>query len=373
VDASRVKKNQFDHSNWDVIAHTTAELGVGEIARRLISLLTAAGVDVNAVPFEASGSRKSQDSVLKSGSRRNGANLISCVNPDQLAALISIYGMSPTDPNKHVGLWAWELEDFPKIFNFAANLLDEIWTISRHSMDAINKTSPVNARHVQVPVPIPNYKSKLMRSHFDLPDSKFMILTSFDYFSDIHRKNPMSAIEAFVRAFPRPGEALLVVKSINSERYPEESQSLRELAAGRPDVVFIDSYYTQYENLSLIELSDVFVSLHRAEGYALNLADAMARKTPTIATAYSGNLDFMDESSSVLVPYNLVTVKNYAGLRVNSVWADPDVEYAANELRNLYEQPSRLTSIGKKAFDKILSEHSLVAARERFQKEFMNG
>lgn len=372
MDAGRLKEKQLDNSDWDVIAHTTAELGVGEIARRLISLLTAAGVDTNVVPFEANHSRKSQDSILKNGSRRNAANLISCVNPDQLAALISIYGIFPTDKNKHVGFWAWELEDFPKIFNFAANLLDEIWTISRHSMDAINKSSPVNARHVQVPVPIPSSKSQLTRRHFELPDKKFVVLTSFDYFSDVLRKNPMSTIEAFVRAFPRPEGAMLVVKSINSERHPQQSKTLQDLAAGRSDIVFIDSYFNQYENLSLIELSDVFVSLHRAEGYGLNLADAMARKVPTIATAYSGNLDFMDRSSSVLVPYELVKVKEYAGLKVKSVWADPDVEFAASELRKLYEEPSRLSGLGKKGFDKIVREHSLEAAREKFQKEFMN-
>jgi glycosyltransferase involved in cell wall biosynthesis len=372
VDASRVEKKQFDDSHWDVIAHTTGELGVGEIARRLISLLTASGVDTNIVPFEASRSRKTQDFILKTGSRRNGANLISCVNPDQLATLIALYDISPTDPNKHVGFWAWELEDFPRKFNSAANLLDEIWTISHHSMEAINKTSPTNARHVQVPVPIPSSKSQLTRSHFELPDNKFMVLTSFDYFSDVHRKNPMSTIEAFIKAFPRPEAALLVVKSINGERYAERSNSLRELAAGRSDIVFIDSYFNQYENLSLIELSDVFISLHRAEGYGLNLADAMARKVTTIATAYSGNLGFMDGRSSVLVPYELVPVKEYAGLKFNSVWAHPDVAYAASELRKLYEEPSRLSSLGRKGFDKIAREHSLKAARERFQKEFMH-
>jgi glycosyltransferase involved in cell wall biosynthesis len=239
-------------------------------------------------------------------------------------------------------------------------------------MDAINKSSPVNARHVQVPVPIPSAKSELTRSHFELPDHKFMVLTSFDYFSNVERKNPMSAIEAFIRAFPRPAEALLVIKSINSARYPAESKSLRELAAGRPDVVFMDSYLNQYENLSLIELSDVFISLHRAEGYAINLADAMARKKATIATAYSGNLDFMDENSSVLVPYELVPVKDYAGLTVKSTWADPDVEFAAAELRRLFEEPHRLSGIAERGLAKITRNHSLNASREKFQKEFMN-
>ena len=37
------------------------------------------------------------------------------------------------------------------------------------------------------------------------------------------------------------------------------------------------------------------MSLHRSEGLGLHLAEAMWLGTPTIATRYSGNLDFMDD------------------------------------------------------------------------------
>ena len=372
MDAVRLDTRRFSDSEWDVVAHTTAELGVGEIARRLLSLLTASGVEVNPVSFEANISRKLQDSVLKAGSRRPGANIISCVNPDQLGALVSIFGESPLTTNKHVGFWAWELEDFPRRFNVSARLLDEIWTISRHSMDAINKTSPVKSRLVRMPVPIPSSKTELNRKYFGLPDNKFIVISSFDYLSDIRRKNPQSTIEAYTQAFPRPEGALLVIKSINGDRFPDQSNQLKELAAKRPDIVFFDAYLNQYETLSLTELADVFISLHRSEGYGINLADAMARKTATVATGYSGNLEFMDEKSSVLIPYELIAVKKYAGLKVDSVWAEPDTAYAAFELRRLYDVPSRMSIIGDLGFRKLASEHSLKAARLHFQKEFMN-
>ena len=46
-----------------------------------------------------------------------------------------------------------------------------------------------------------------------------------------------------------------------------------------------------------------YVSLHRSEGYGNTLAEAMVRGRPVVATAYSGNLDFMDESTALLVPW----------------------------------------------------------------------
>src|SRR5688572_32239647 len=46
-----------------------------------------------------------------------------------------------------------------------------------------------------------------------------------------------------------------------------------------------------------------YVSLHRSEGLGLTMAEAMARAKPVIATGYSGNLDFMNDANSYLVPY----------------------------------------------------------------------
>ena len=44
------------------------------------------------------------------------------------------------------------------------------------------------------------------------------------------------------------------------------------------------------------------MSLHRAEGYGLTMAEAMAAGRPVIGTGYSGNLEFMTPDTSVLVP-----------------------------------------------------------------------
>ena len=54
--------------------------------------------------------------------------------------------------------------------------------------------------------------------------------------------------------------------------------------------------------------ADAYVSLHRAEGYGLTMAEAMMLGKPVIATGYSGNLEFMDEDNSVLVPYSKVRI-----------------------------------------------------------------
>ena len=58
---------------------------------------------------------------------------------------------------------------------------------------------------------------------------------------------------------------------------------------------------------------DCYVSLHRAEGFGLTLAEAMAHGKPVIATGYSGNLTFMNDGNSYLVPYKLTELEEEGG------------------------------------------------------------
>src|SRR6185436_2439934 len=59
---------------------------------------------------------------------------------------------------------------------------------------------------------------------------------------------------------------------------------------------------------NLVRVCDVFVSLHRSEGFGRGMAEAMAMGRPAIATGYSGNLDFMTWETGLLVDYQLAPV-----------------------------------------------------------------
>ena len=56
---------------------------------------------------------------------------------------------------------------------------------------------------------------------------------------------------------------------------------------------------------ALFARADCYVSLHRAEGFGLTLAEAMALGKPVIATGFSGNTDFMTPANSYLVDWKL--------------------------------------------------------------------
>lgn len=70
---------------------------------------------------------------------------------------------------------------------------------------------------------------------------------------------------------------------------------------------------------------------------------------PVIATAYSGNMDFMTVDSALLVDYELVAVKpgeypHHEG----QVWAEPSVEHAARHMIALVDDPEMGRNLGRK-------------------------
>ena len=93
-----------------------------------------------------------------------------------------------------------------------------------------------------------------------------------------------------------------------------------------PNIQVIDGFLDDDALRSLYLSADVLLSLHRAEGFGLPMLEAMALGVPVIATAYSGNLDFMTEVTGMLVPARTVPVHDTAVYMryADAVWADPD-------------------------------------------------
>jgi len=70
---------------------------------------------------------------------------------------------------------------------------------------------------------------------------------------------------------------------------------------------------------------------------------------PVVATAWSGNLDFMDETTACLVPTAMVPVDDAQGIYSGQVWADPDIDIAAGHLRRLRSDPDFAFGLAERA------------------------
>jgi glycosyltransferase involved in cell wall biosynthesis len=83
------------------------------------------------------------------------------------------------------------------------------------------------------------------------------------------------------------------------------------------------------------------VSLHRSEGFGRGISEAMTLGKPTLATAYSGNLDFCNDDTCFLVTCEMVPVGpgEYPHWQ-NQVWAAADTTEAAQAMVALIDDPA---------------------------------
>jgi len=151
-----------------------------------------------------------------------------------------------------------------------------------------------------------------------------------------------------------------VIKTINGQKQAGELKRLREVASEHPDIRVVDEYVSAEQMRGLFASCDCYISLHRSEGFGFPLAEAMAYGRPVIATGYSGNLIFMDETDSYLVGFGLTPVPpGSANYPAGALWADPDVEEAAAAMRGVVEHPDEAAQRARRGRERILRRHSL--------------
>lgn len=265
-----------------------------------------------------------------------------------------------------VGYWAWEMPEIPVEWLPALRCVSRVWVPSRFTAAAVERHLPGRV-HVVPPAlslvpPIPSAKT---RSDFGLPAEAVVILVSFNLASSLTRKNPFGAIAAFRGAFGDRLDRILLLKISHPEHAPADFQRLAQMAQA-PNIRIDTRTYTPADTHALTACADIVLSLHRGEGFGLVLAEAMALGKPVVATAWSGNTDFMDAGNSAPVGYRLVGARDdravYRGL-----WAEPDVAEAAIILRALADDPDRRKALGDKARSSVnarLAGRELIPALE---------
>jgi glycosyltransferase involved in cell wall biosynthesis len=291
---------------------------------------------------------------------------ITVANADSLKALQEFLpGSHWTQSN--VGYWVWETEELPKIRRDSQRAFDQIWTPSEYSAAAIRKT-------IDLPVHVlPHMLStdlldiaRASRPRFGLPQDALLFGFSFDPLSSIERKNVRGLIAAFGRAFSAKENVYLILKVNGKAAGAFEYEQVR--ANCKSDrILFMDATLDRQSNFDFLASLDVYVSLHRSEGFGLTCAEAMALGLPVIATGYSGNVDFMSESNSVLVPTRVIeTDRPFGPYPAGTRWGEPDVDAAAQAMRRMLDRSARgaLGAAGRSSIRETLSPTRL-AARAR--------
>jgi glycosyltransferase involved in cell wall biosynthesis len=339
----------------NVAGHFNSEKGVGEAVRSAIRILDAAQVPYVLNNFNDPGARNS-DVTFTNFSDRNPYrfNLI-VLGSDAVPYFASVRGQRYFQGHYNIGHWAWELTDFPIEWESSFGYFDEIWVASSFVQHALGEVAPVPVKTLPY---APEMEMPARPSHhmqFGLPRGTFVFLFVFDFHSYAERKNPLGLIEAFKRAFTRHDDVLLYLKASHSAWAPSDLRAIQE-ASKDAAIRITDRVFNREQIAALLSLADCYLSLHRAEGFGLTMAEAMLMGKPVIATGYSGNLHFMTAENSFLVGYRLVPIeKDHGPYQRGFVWADPDLDHAAALMRYIYEHREAASQVGARARQDILA------------------
>jgi glycosyltransferase involved in cell wall biosynthesis len=241
-----------------------------------------------------------------------------------------------------VAYFAWELPDPPRDWPRSRHLWDEIWTPSQYSARALAKwyDGPLKV------VPHVLLRDDTQPRKWRKGEEPLVFLTMADARSSLSRKNPRGVIKAFQLAFPHETDVQLLVKLHKTEiRASNELRQLLGEIAGDPRIHLINETMTRDDLEQMILKAHTLISLHRAEGFGIPLLEAQTLGLATIATAWSGNLDFTTEGTSLLIPHTMTTTQDSGGVYGEVTWAEPSIEAAAAAMRKLYDDPLELSSL----------------------------
>ncbi|WP_054467253.1 glycosyltransferase [Planktothricoides sp. SR001] len=340
----------------NILGYVNGEFGVGEAARANIRSIEAADIPFSITNLTPDFQRN-LDLEYQKFSQENPypINLLH-INADSVSGFAqSDFGRKYLQNRYNIGVWYWEVPIFPEKWKPAFQFFDEIWTGSNYAAEAISKVSPIPVIKVINSVAMP--QPSISREELHLPKDRFIFLFIFDFLSVFDRKNPLTTIEAFKRAFGSDNDkVLLTIKFSNSQYFPEQLRVLQKVTKSCSSIRLIDGYLSRPELNALVYNCDCYVSLHRSEGFGLTLAEAMFYGKPAIATGYSGNLEFMNVGNSFLVPYDLLTLdRDYGPYEKGNVWADPDINRAAELMKYVFDHQKIAKEIGERASREIKS------------------
>lgn len=306
--------------------------------------LDAAGVGATPAPF-AEGSPLSPPPP--------GVPIVIHANANRMDNALRALPRSLIRGRRIIGYWAWELPVVPRSWQPGVRFVHEVWVPSHFVARAIATILPASGsipiRIVPHPVAaVPPCPAAMDRAAFGLPKDAVIVLVSLNLASNVARKNPYGAINAFRQAFGARTDRVLVLKLGNIDEFPADFVRLWQTVADSPNIHIEARSFSIAVNHAFTRCADIVLSLHRSEGFGLVMAEAMMLGCPVVATGWSGNMDFMDSDSAALVGVTMVEPTDDRGVFTipGARWAEPDIGEAVAQLRRLADDAAERKALG---------------------------
>lgn len=274
------------------------------------------------------------------------------------------------EPGKyHIGRVIWETTKLPPDFAEGAKLMDEIWTASRFTANAI-KNSGINKPVFVVPEAIDTDIPAIEPMEVIGGKPEFCFYSIFEF---TERKNPVALLRAFWQEFENTPGVSLVLKTYVDNFTPEKKHELRSIIAGIKNKTPLKKYapvfiynhlMTRTQVYRFHQTFDCFVSPHRGEGWGVGQMEAMLLGKPVISTNCGGIHEWLtNEKDAYLLPCKMVPLvsnsRNMQWYKQDQSWADIDINDLRKAMRSVFEDRIKAKEISTAGRLKVLEKFSL--------------
>jgi len=295
---------------------------------------------------------------------------------------VSIIHLTPEnymiDPaaSYHIGMTTFETDRFPAIWQAPMRCMDELWTFSEFSRQAMLQSGvrrPV--RVIPHGVDVDSFNPDVQ----PLPDiaartaGRYVFGSNFEWTT---RKNPEALVCAYLSAFDTGDPVALVIKAYVQNKGKAGLDTIGQQIAewrrklgkiGGPPIILIPSILSDDQMPQFYASLDCYVSTSRGEGWNLTLTEAMATGLPTIAVNWSAPSEYLTPQNSIpLDKYALQEVMpGYApSTYVGHQWASVDIPSVAEAMRATFDDrhSARVAAIGKQARQDMVDKYTWKAA-----------
>ena len=326
-----------------------------EVFRNLAKGIQRNGVDVSIAPEEYHSTESMPDWEIQSMIRKpndywNRIVIRSCEGDH-------MYLMPPG--RYRIALTTGEATHYHKGWVEQLNHVDEVWSMSSFHQRVLldsGVTTPIYVIPAAVDTSIFNTTIWQIAQR---PTGKFRFCSIFMFGQ---RKGVEILLKAYGDEFRGRTDVELVIHSpsmasVLRQRGVSVQDFITQHAGPGHATIFLSLQYVADQYIAkLLAESHCFVLPSRCEGFGLPFLEAAAVGTPSITTNYGGQLDFIDESTGLLVDYTLVDMplqivpyfRNYVG----SQWAEPDIESLRHAMRWAVEHPDEMQQMGQVASER---------------------
>ncbi|CAM3065898.1 FkbM family methyltransferase [Methylobacterium mesophilicum] len=276
-------------------------------------------------------------------------SLVIHLNPPNFGKVLSALSRDTLMNSKIVGYWAWELNKIPDSWVRDASYADELWAPSPFvaktliadlpSFNGVIKTvaHPVDSQPF---AKISAEAKRTIRENHSLAADLFIIGYSFSFGSNYARKNPIGAIDAFRISFPEDPDVRLILRVADGAHHQKFWDHFKDYASRDERVIIAEVGSGSHLPLTdFYALIDVYLSMHRSEGYGLQLIEAAQSGARVVTTGWELAPEIAARPEVSSVSYQLVKTLDYSEQAYanfeDAIWADPDLLEAAKILRSL--------------------------------------